>query len=137
MLDCTFSFNFTTLLVIHTCVLFIFQTVSATEQISAGLDKLFSKIVVLHASGTTDKPLGAGFIRNTLFTTDFYVHISVDDYRVLEAAEQNKTITNLRPKVLIYNVENSGPDAKCTICRKLITLYRIPVIVHLADEFKG
>eukprot|EP01033_Poteriospumella_lacustris_P011937 gene11937-8520_t len=55
----------------------------------------------------------------------------------MEYLEKNQTAPNVLPSVLVYNVENSGPDAGYTLPRRLIALYGIKVIFNPSDEWKG
>lgn len=102
------------------------------------LSKVLPGIVVLHATGWASKrPRGNNWLRDTVFPTDYYTHISINDYQIMDYLEQNKTAPNVLPSVLVYNVENSGPDAGYGLPRRLIALYGIKVIFNPSDEWKA
>lgn len=45
--------------------------------------------------------------------------------------------TNIKPRIIVYNVENSGPDGSYQMIRDLLKQYRITILVHTSDEFQG
>jgi len=63
------------------------------------------------------------------FPFTHFDHIFVKDTQITESG--------LNPKVLVYNVENSGSDGSYASIRKLIATYKIPILVHTSDEFMG
>lgn len=102
------------------------------------LDKVLPGIVVLHATGwASTKPRGNNWLRDTIFPTNYYTHISINDYQIMDYLEKNQTAPNVFPSVLVYNVENSGPDAGYALPRRLIALYGIKVVFNPSDEWKG
>jgi hypothetical protein len=68
-----------------------------------------------------------------IFPESDYKHISKRDFEVTS----NNSSKELFPKVIVYNVENSGSDGKYSIIREYIVRYKPIILVHLSDEFQG
>lgn len=43
----------------------------------------------------------------------------------------------IKPKVLVYNVENSGADGTYQQIRQILKENKVIILVHTADEFQG
>lgn len=63
-----------------------------------------------------------------LFPFSHYDHIFLKDTLIADG---------LLPKILVYNVENSGSDGSYTLIRNLISTYKVSILVHTSDEFNG
>ena len=44
---------------------------------------------------------------------------------------------NIKPRIIVYNVENSGHDGSYQMIRDLLKQYRITILVNTADEYQG
>jgi hypothetical protein len=66
-----------------------------------------------------------------LFPSSTYTHVTMKDYEIF------KDNPIVQPRILVYNIENSGDDAQYTIVRKLLDKYKITILVHNSDEFQG
>lgn len=100
---------------------------------------LIKKVIVLYAckSGGWEHD----YLRQDIFPLSHFVHYDVADYYKEVAAfansSNNKDAMLPKPRVLVYNVENSGDDGKYTVIRDLIKEFRIAILAHTADEFQG
>lgn len=71
------------------------------------------------------------YIRELFSLKENFVHIDL-------AELQNKPNSTIKPRVIVYNVENSGADGKYQIIRDLLTTYpTTAILVHTSDEFMG
>jgi len=73
-----------------------------------------------------------------IFAEDKFLHVSkqefIDNYFTNTTNSDGKIFW---PRVIVYNIENSGPDAKYEVVREYITKYHPAIIVHMSDEFQG
>lgn len=71
------------------------------------------------------------YLTKDLFPEPRFLHMAVSNYT-------SSNISDLpEPKILVYNIENSGEDAKYQVVQDLITKYKITILVHTSDEFQG
>ena len=103
---------------------------------------LLKKAIVLYAckSGGWEHD----YLRNDVFPLSHFEHMDLGDYHKEAAAiSANSTLSGAskikipKPRVLVYNIENSGDDAKYTLIRNLIKEFRIAVLTHTSDEWQG
>jgi hypothetical protein len=71
-----------------------------------------------------------------IFPTDRFMHIPVSKFiEKFNQSTVNETV--YRPRVFVYNVENSGNDGRYQFVRDYIDRFKPLVLVHLSDEFQG
>jgi len=44
---------------------------------------------------------------------------------------------NIKPRIIVYNIENSGQDGSYKMIRDLLKQYTITILVHVGDEFQA
>ena len=70
------------------------------------------------------------YIRELLPSPKFE-HIDLPDLLKL-----NDSI-DIKPRIIVYNIENSGQDGSYKMIRDLLKQYTITILVHTGDEFQG
>lgn len=72
-----------------------------------------------------------GSNQNFLESNSFnFTHFDAHEFAKLNNPE-------IKPRVLIYNIENAGADGAYSDIRSYVSKYRITILVHTADEFQG
>jgi hypothetical protein len=115
-------------------------------------------VVWLCAPGFSDE--GLGFYKHFLLPPNLFLHMSIQQYKNY-LISQNITDDSFRinsafpiiesrpvfdpdavdlhhlPRILVYNIENSGWDAKYTIVMEWIHVFNrsVDILMHLSDEF--
>jgi len=68
-----------------------------------------------------------------LFPSPKFEHINYPDFLQLNETSRME----MKPRVIVYNIENSGHDAQYTVITDLIKQYKPQILVHTSDEFQG
>lgn len=70
-----------------------------------------------------------------LFPTPQFRHVEHSDYLLANSTYADNIRRNV--KAIVYNVENAGQDGNYDIVTNYTNSFRIPILVHLSDEFQG